>query len=150
MARRYQFEASAHSTAPAEVIWPLIGEAARWKEWSWMTSTTLLREGDPPPDGVGALRRFAFGPGGSKEEVVAWDPPRHLGYVATKGLPVRHYRADVDLRDDGTGTVVTWRCSVEPLVPGTGAALRFALARMVRGFARRVCRYADHLAPGPP
>ena len=76
-----------------------------------MTRTYLLREGDPPPDGVGALRRFAFGPGGSQEEVVAWDPPRHLGYVAVRGLPVRHYRADVHLDDDGTGTVVTWRCS---------------------------------------
>jgi len=111
-----------------------------------MTRTYLLREGDPPPDGVGALRRFAFGPGGSQEEVVVWDPPRHLGYVAVRGLPARHYRADVHLDDDPSGTIVTWRCSVEPLVPGTGAILRFVLRRMVRGFARRLCRYADRSA----
>ena len=111
-----------------------------------MTRTYLLREGDPAPDGVGALRRFGLGPGGSQEEVVAWDPPRHLGYVARRGLPVRSYRADVYLADDGTGTVVTWRCSVEPLIPGTGAALRFVLQRMVRGFADRVCRYAEQTA----
>ncbi len=112
-----------------------------------MTHTSLLREGDPPPDGVGAVRRFALGPGGSREEVVAWEPPRHLGYVAVRGLPVRHYRADVHLAPDGSGprpgTIVTWRCTVEPLVPGTGAILRMALRRMVRGFALRVCRYAD-------
>jgi hypothetical protein len=148
VARRYEFEASARSTAPAGAIWPLVGEASRWKEWAWMTRTYLLREGDPPPDGVGALRRFALGPGGSQEEVVAWDPPRHLGYVAVRGLPVRHYRADVHLDDDGGGTVVTWRCTLEPLVPGTGAVLRFVLTRMVRGFARRLCRYADRSALG--
>jgi len=108
-----------------------------------MTRTDLLRPGHPAPDGVGALRRFAFGPGASNEEVVAWDPPRHLGYVVVRGLPVRHYRADVHLDDDGSGTVVTWRCSVEPLIPGTGGAIRFVLQRMVRGFATRVCRYAD-------
>ncbi len=102
--------------------------------------------GYPAPDGVGALRRFAVGPGGSTEEVVAWDPPRHLGYVAVKGLPVRHYRADVHLDEDGTGTVVTWRCSVEPLIPGTGAVLRLGLRTMVRTFARGLCRYADQLA----
>jgi len=113
-----------------------------------MTSTSLLREGDPPPDGVGALRRFALGPGGSQEEVVVWEPPYHLGYIAVQGLPVRHYRADVYLRDDATGTVVTWRCSVEPRIAGTGAVLRFVLGRMVRGFARRVCRYADAMARG--
>ena len=148
MARRYEFEASARSTASAEAIWPLVGQATRWKEWAWMTRTELLRQGDPPPDGVGALRRFAFGPGGSKEEVVVWDPPRHLGYVVVRGLPVRGYRADVHLDQDDTGTLVTWRCSVEPLVPGTGGALRVALRAMVGGFARRLCRYADGLGPG--
>jgi len=51
----------------------------------------------------------------------------------------------VHLDDDATGTVVTWRCSVEPLIPGSGAALRIVLRRMVRGFAVRVCRYADRL-----
>jgi len=111
-----------------------------------MTRTSVLREGDPPPDGVGALRRFALGPGGSQEEVVVWDPPRHLGYVAVRGLPVRHYRADVHLEGDGsTGTVVTWRCSVEALLPGTGRALRWVLRRMVGGFARGLCRYADRV-----
>jgi len=143
--RRYEFEASARSRAPAAAIWPLVGDASRWKEWAWMTRTYLLREGEPPPDGVGALRRFALGPGGSQEEVVAWEPPRHLAYVVVRGLPVRNYRADVLLEDDSTGTVVTWRCSVEPLVPGTGAALRLVLRRIVRGFAVRVCRYADRV-----
>jgi hypothetical protein len=146
VARRYQFEGSARSKARADAIWPLVGDVSRWKEWTWMTRTYLLREGDPAPDGVGALRRFAFGPGGSSEEVVAWEPPRHLGYVAVKGLPVRHYRADVYLDEQSTGTVVTWRCSMEPLIPGTGALLRLGLRALVRGFARGVCRYADQLA----
>ena len=110
-----------------------------------MNRTFLLRPGQPVPDGVGALRRFALGPAGSKEEVVAWDPPHHLGYVAVSGLPVRYYRADVDLLTDAVGTVVTWRGTVEPLIPGTGPALRVILSRLTRGFAVRVCRYADSL-----
>ncbi len=111
-----------------------------------MTRTSLLRPGQPDPDGVGALRRFSVGPvGGSREEVVAWEPPHHLGYIALRGLPVRHYRADVDLHEDGGGTVVTWRGSFDEIVPGTGPALRVLLARMTRGFAVRVCRYAESL-----
>lgn len=113
-----------------------------------MTRTFLLREGDPAPDGVGAIRRFAWGPGGSKEEVVAWEPPHHLGYVTVSGLPVRSYRADVVLTDDDGGTVVAWRSSFVPLVPGTGRLVRLVLHRLVRGFATSVCRYADRLAAG--
>jgi Polyketide cyclase / dehydrase and lipid transport len=144
---RWSFSSTARSAAPIDVVWPLVGEAARWREWSWITKTSLLRHGHPDPDGVGALRRFALGPGGSKEEVVAFDPPSHLGYVVVKGLPVRHYRADVDLRPDGTGTVVTWRGSFDEIIPGTGPALRLVLARMTRGFAVRVSRYAERVAP---
>jgi hypothetical protein len=144
---RWSFSSTTRSAAPVEAVWPLIGEAARWREWSWMTRTSLVRSGQPDPDGVGALRRFALGPGGSLEEVVAFDPPSHLGYVAVKGLPVRRYRADVDLRPDGTGTLVTWRGSFDEILPGTGPVLRLVLARMTRGFAVRVSRYAERVAP---
>ncbi len=149
MTRRHEFEASARSSAGRQVLWPLVGEAARWRDWSWMTRTELLRRGAiPPPTAWGPCAASALGPGGSQEEVVVWDPPGHLGYVAVRGLPVRLYRADVLLTDAdaGGGTVVTWRCVVEPLVPGTGRMLRFVLRRMVRGFARSVCRYADRQA----
>ena len=84
---RWSFSSTAHSAAPVETVWPLIGEAERWKEWSWMTRSYLLRPGQPAPDGVGALRRLAVGPAGSKEEVVAWDPPHHLGYGGPQWPP---------------------------------------------------------------
>ncbi|HLI75282.1 MAG TPA: SRPBCC family protein [Acidimicrobiales bacterium] len=146
--RTWTIEATARTSAPVEAVWPLIGEAARWKDWSFMTRTFLLREGDPAPDGVGAIRRFALGPGGSKEEVVAWEPPHHLGYKALSGLPVKSYSADVYLESDGNGTVVTWRSRFVPLVPGTGALVNLWLRRLVRGFATGVCRYADRIGAG--
>lgn len=132
-----------------EVVWPLIGEAERWREWAWMTRTFLLRPGAPEADGVGALRRFGIGPvGGSREEVVAWEPPHHLGYVVVSGLPVRRYRSDVVLEGDALGTVIRWDGSFDALVPGTGPGLRMVLQRMVGGFARRVGRYAESLGSG--
>jgi len=145
---RWQISATVRTSAPVEVVWPLIGEAERWKEWSWMTRTYLLRPGAPVADGVGALRRFGVGPGGSREEVVAWEPPHHLGYVVVSGLPVRGYRSDVVLDDDGGGTVIRWEGSFDEKIPGTGAVLRMMLQRMVGGFARRVGRYAETLDGG--
>ena len=151
MARRYEFEASARSSATAEAIWPLVGEAARWKEWSWMTRTTLLRDGDPAPDGVGALRRFALGPAGARRRSSPGIRPTTSATSRCGGLPVRHYRADVDLDDDGTGTVVTWRCSFDAARPRHRRRPRASsCARMVQGFARRVCRYADRIALDEP
>ena len=108
-----------------------------------MTRAFLVREGTHVPDGVGALRRFAVGPVGSCEEVVAFKPPTHLGYVARKGTPVRSYRADISLRAEGSGTAISWTGSLEPLVPGTG----LLVLTFIRGFAwllaRELVRYAD-------
>ena len=53
-----------HPSAPVDEVWPLIGEARRWRDWSFLTRTGLEREGEPDPDGVGAVRRFTrFGSG---------------------------------------------------------------------------------------
>ncbi|HUC36602.1 MAG TPA: SRPBCC family protein [Acidimicrobiales bacterium] len=147
---RFSFEVTARSAAPVEIVWPLVGEAERWKEWAWMTRTYLVRPGPAEPQGVGALRRFAVGPFGSSEEVVAWDPPGHLAYVARRGLPVRSYRADVHLEACAGGTTVRWSGSLDPLMPGTGPLVLWYVRRLVGGFAKRLCRYADLIIQHSP
>jgi Polyketide cyclase / dehydrase and lipid transport len=147
---RWRYEVSARSLARPSTVWPLIGEAARWKEWSFMTRTYLTREGVPAPDGVGALRRFAVGPFGSSEEVVEFDPPKHLGYEARKGVPARRYRGDIFLRPDRDGTAISWTGSIEPSVPGTGGLALAYTRTFARLFIKQLVRYADGLAAGPP
>src|SRR5665213_2910625 len=121
-AARWRFEIRVETTAPPEVVWSLVSVASRWKEWSFLTRSYLLHEGSPVPDGVGALRRFAVGRFGSSEEVIEFEPPTHLAYIARQGLPVRHYRADIRLEPTGAGTTITWEGALEPRVPGGGRA----------------------------
>jgi hypothetical protein len=146
---RFRYELTAHSDAAVADVWPLVAEAERWKQWSFLSRSFLVREGHPAPDGVGALRRFAVGPFGSVEEVVAWEPPRHLGYVARKGMPVKHYRADVVLDDEGSGTRITWTGSLEPLVPGTGPLVLAYARSFVRRFVGELVRYTRQRAEEP-
>ncbi len=72
---------------------------------------------------MGAIRRFTAYGTGSREEVVAWEPPHHLGYTILSGFPVRNYRSDVRLTSNGTGTTVTWAGTYDERFPGTGALL---------------------------
>ena len=143
---RWSVAKTARSAAPVETVWPLIGEARRWREWAFLDRSEVIEEGEPAPDGVGALRRFSKLGIGSRERVVAWEPPRHLGYVIVKGFPVRNYRADVTCTPDGPGTVVSWVATFDPLVPGTGRLMVLVLNRMLGGFATGVARHADQVA----
>jgi len=143
------FTRSGRSLAPPAVVWPLVAEADRWKEWSFLDRSGLETEGSPVPDGVGAVRSFTRYGVGSREQVVAWDPPNHLGYTILQGFPVRDYRADVVLAalaagaSGATGTSVTWSVRFEPRYPGTGAATEAVLRWIIQGFVTSLVRYAD-------
>ncbi len=117
--------------------------------------STYDREGVPAPHGVGAVRNFAIGGRRgryrtvSREECVGYDRPRRFSYVLVSGLPVRNYRADVDLTPDpsgGTGTAISWTGGFEPTIPGTGWVLQRFLRTTVQGFATKLARRAETVA----
>ena len=137
------YRVEARSAAPPEVVWPLLGEAGRWREWTFLTASGLERHGSPEPDGVGAIRRFTRYGVGSREEVVAWDPPYHLAYRILSGFPVRDYRSDVTLEPTGGGTRIEWAGSYDLKWPGTGRLIRAVLTRMMQRFADDLARHAD-------
>lgn len=143
---RWSYQVEARSSAPVADVWSLLGEARRWKEWSFLDHSDLERTGSPDPDGVGAVRRFTRFGVGSREEVVVFEPPRHLGYVILSGFPVRNYRSDIVLSPDGTagaGSHLSWSGTFDAKVPGTGRALEIVLQRMIARFASGVTSYAE-------
>jgi hypothetical protein len=144
--KEWRYTVVGTTRAAPEVVWPLLGEAERWKEWSFMTRAYLLRQGSPDRNGVGAWRRFAVGPFGSCEEVVEYEPPSHLGYEARKGIPVKAYRADVRLAPCGSGTAITWTAALVPKIPGTGRLVLAFTYGFAKLFTRELVRHADGLA----
>ena len=143
----YSYRVDASTRAPVDVVWPLVGEARRWREWSFLSRSGLEREGSPPPDGVGAIRKFTRFGVGSREEVLAWDPPGHLAYRILSGFPVRNYRSDVTLTPDGTGTRIEWAGCYDPKWPGTGPVIAAVLGKMMQRFADDLAAHADSAAP---
>lgn len=154
---RLRVEVVSRSTAPVEVVWDLVATAARWTEWSFVTRAVLEREGSPGSDGVGALRRLTVAGRGSREAVVACEPPHRLGYTIVSGFPVRRHRADVVLEPSGagegattgTGTVVRWSATFDPAVPGTGRATALLMRAVLGRLARSLTCYADATSGAP-
>jgi uncharacterized protein YndB with AHSA1/START domain len=137
--------AEARSDAPPSAVFAALADASTWSRWAGRTilRSSFEREGDPAPGGVGAIRRLGSSRLFTREEIVEYEPPRRLVYVLLSGMPVRDYRAEVILTGDPTGgTVIAWRASFRPLIPGTAAPFRMLLGGYVRGFARRLAAYA--------
>ncbi len=151
---RLGFEVHARADAPIEVVWAVLADARGWHTWTRMKRSELEAEGDPAPDGVGALRAFSTGPITSRERVTGFEPPHRLTYTLESGLPVEDYRAEVTLAPDGDATSITWQSSFARATwPGAGRALRAFLHFAVRDIAGRLAaestrRAASHEGAG--
>jgi hypothetical protein len=130
MGRRH-IEVTKHSTASPDAVFALLADGNTWPSWSPIESFELERAGDPPPEGVGAIRVLRRGRTTGRDQIVEVAPGRRLGYVSLSGLPVRDYRAHVDLEPDSDGTTIRWQASFAPKVPGTGWLLERGLRRFL-------------------
>jgi Polyketide cyclase / dehydrase and lipid transport len=140
--RRRHIEVTAHSQATPDALFALLAEGATWPRWSPIEAFELERAGDPPPEGVGAIRVFRRGRTTGRDQIVEVVPGRRLGYVSLSGLPVRDYRAHVELEPAGDGTTIRWQASFAPKVPGTGWVVERGLGRFLDQCAEGLAKHA--------
>jgi hypothetical protein len=141
-----EIEATATSSAAPDVIFKHLCVPEAWGEWGGLW-TRARREsaGAEHPNGIGAVLYVRSW----REEVVAWDPPRHYGYIALAGPPSRSLRADITLEPHFAGTLIRWRGEVDGF-RGSGPFTRAVLRRRLADYARRVARHAERCEPGCP
>lgn len=144
MAKIQRISARGHTTASPDVVYELLKDRERWPDWSPMGSFRLIEKGDQ--NGLGAVGVFSTSGVKSCEEVIALEPGRRFGYRLREGLPLRDYRAYVDLTPSNGGTDVHWHSSFTGKIPGTGWFFRWFLggfiARMVDSLVARASRGA--------
>lgn len=145
MTRRF-LDVKVRTAADPAAVYALLADGSTWPKWSPIARFWLDREGDTAREGVGAVRAFRTGVVTSKERIVELVPGRRVSYEAVEGLPIRDYRADVDLSPDGDGTLIHWHSAFYPTIPGTGWFLRWFLQTFVQRMANGLSRHAEQLA----
>jgi uncharacterized protein YndB with AHSA1/START domain len=139
------YDIRTHCKAPQEKVFGLVADAATWADWAGPTirASWWEREGDPPPGGVGAIRRLGSKQFSTREEITEYDAPHYLAYTILTRMPIRDYRAIVSIDKEGDGCRITWAATCEGRFPGAARATMFVLSRVVRGFVMRLARYAE-------
>ncbi|MCO6009092.1 SRPBCC family protein [Actinoallomurus purpureus] len=146
--RRSSFTATAtaHSRADAATLFRLAADGGRWSEWAgpFAPRSSWERQGDPPPGGIGAVRRLGLWPVVVREETVAYEQDRLHGYALRTPAPIRDYRAEVRFEPrDGGGTDVVWEGTFAELIPGTGPLAERVMRLILRSLTRRLVRAAE-------
>jgi uncharacterized protein YndB with AHSA1/START domain len=125
--------------APPEVVFDVLVDHRRYAEITPMRKSVLEREGDPAPNGVGAIRVLsAVGPS-LREEVLAYQPSTRFSYTLISGAPVRDHVGTVELMPAGAGTKVVYAVRTTPTIPVVGpvvvAVVKQGIKQLLSGIA---------------
>lgn len=132
--------------APPETVFDLLTDHRRYAEMTSLRRSELEREGDPAPNGVGAIRVLAAVGPPLREEVIAYERPTRFSYTLLSGLPVRDHVGTVELSPEGSGTRMAYVVRTQPTVPLVGgavvAATKLGIKSLISGVAKESERRA--------
>jgi uncharacterized protein YndB with AHSA1/START domain len=131
---RYRF--SRHVAASEATVWDVVSNHSQMSQWTPYRRSVLEAAGDPPPNGVGAIRAlYLFGPP-TREQITEFEPPRRLRYVLLSGLPFRDYTGEVTVAAEGTGVMLSTEVTFRTRIPGSQVFGPIALRVATRAAAR--------------
>lgn len=138
------FTLRASIAAPVEVVFDVLTDHRGYADITALRSSTLEREGDPAPNGVGAIRVLRLVGPPIREEVTAFDRPRRFGYKMLSGAPVRTHTATVELAPEDGRTALTWHVNSVPSIPIPdavwGATVRPVINHLLQGVVKEAER----------
>ncbi|HWO17032.1 MAG TPA: SRPBCC family protein [Solirubrobacterales bacterium] len=123
--------------APPETVFDVLTDHRGYADITSMRRSELEREGEPAPNGVGAIRALhSVGPP-LREEVVSYERPSRFSYKVVSGIPVRDHLGTVLLTPEGSGTRVTYAVKTTPTLPLVGGAVvavtKLAIKQLLSG-----------------
>jgi uncharacterized protein YndB with AHSA1/START domain len=133
--------------APPEIVFDVLTDHRRYTEITPLRRAELEREGEPAPNGLGAIRVLSAMPGPPmREEVIGYDPPHRFSYTILSGLPFRDHIGTVELSPRDGGTEVVYAIHTTPTLPVGGflaiAVLKQAIKQLLGGVAKESERRA--------
>jgi uncharacterized protein YndB with AHSA1/START domain len=132
--------------APAETVFEVLTDHRRYTELTPLRKAELEREGEPAPNGVGAIRKLTVVGPPMREEVIAFEAPSRFSYTVLSGLPVRDHVGTVELSSEGNGTKMVYAVRTHPTLPVVGFAVVAAVKQAIKGLIDGIASESERRA----
>lgn len=133
--------------APPEVVFDVLTDHRRYTEITPLRKAELEREGEPSPNGLGAIRVLSALPGPPmREEVIGYERPNRFSYKILSGLPVRDHVGTVELKAAGEGTELVYAVKTTPTIPLSGPVFMAILKKAIRDLIAGVAKESERRA----
>ncbi len=132
--------------APPATVFDILADHRGYSAISPIRSSTLEREGETAPNGVGAIRVLKTVGPPLREEIVEFVPGERLVYRLLSGAPLRNHVGTITLAEHAGGTSASYRIDTTPAIPVVGRAVmpvvRLAVRQLFDGIAAEAERRA--------
>jgi uncharacterized protein YndB with AHSA1/START domain len=115
--------------APPEIVFEVLTDHRRYSEITPLRKSVLEREGEPAPNGVGAIRVLSSVGPPLREETIVYEAPTRFSYKLLSGAPLRDHVGTIELTPQGGGTRFVYAVRTTPTLPLVGGAV-VAVARL--------------------
>jgi uncharacterized protein YndB with AHSA1/START domain len=132
--------------APAEIVFEVLTDHAKYSELTPLRKSELEREGEGNPNGVGAIRKLTVVGPPMREEVIAYEAPSRFSYTVLSGLPVRDHVGTVELTPNGGGTKMVYAVRTQPTLPVVGPVVVAAVKQAIKGLIGGVAAESERRA----
>ncbi|HET9677608.1 MAG TPA: SRPBCC family protein [Solirubrobacterales bacterium] len=132
--------------APPEIVFDVITDHRRYPEMTSVRKATIEREGDPAPNGLGAIRSFTLAGPPMREEIITFERPHRYSYTILSGLPVRNHVGTVELTAQDGGTKIVYAIHTTPTLPVGNFAIVLGLKRGVKTLLSGVAKESERRA----
>lgn len=132
--------------APPEIVFDVLTDHRRYNEITAVRKAELEREGEPAPNGLGAIRVLSVAGPPMREEVIAYERPSRFSYKVLSGLPVRDHVGTVELTPLDQGTQVIYAVHTTPTVPLGGFVAMAVLKQAIKSLLSGVTKESERRA----
>jgi uncharacterized protein YndB with AHSA1/START domain len=132
--------------APPAIVFDVLTDHRRYAEITSLRKAELEREGEPEPNGVGAIRVLTVAGPPMREEVLSYERPHRFSYKILSGLPVRDHVGTVELQPHDGGTEVTYAVKTTPTIPLAGPVFMAVLKKAIRDLLGGVAKESERRA----
>jgi uncharacterized protein YndB with AHSA1/START domain len=134
------------AAAPPEIVFDVLTDHRRYNEITPLRKAELEREGEPAPNGLGAIRVLTVAGPPMREEVIAYERPSRFSYKILSGLPVRDHVGTVELKAANGGTEITYAVKTTPTLPLVGPVFMLVLKKAIRDLIGGVTKESERRA----
>jgi uncharacterized protein YndB with AHSA1/START domain len=132
--------------APPEIVFDVLTDHRRYTEITSLRKAELEREGEPAPNGLGAIRVLTVAGPPMREEVIAYERPYRFAYKILSGLPVRDHVGTVEMQPADGGTEIVYAVKTTPTLPLAGPVFMLFLKKAIRDLIGGVSKESERRA----